>query len=211
MSSSPGLPDQRIERLSANGWLNARIQLEREIQVSSSRVASFAQPGSRVRAGTAITVLTVVIFAVYLWFDLREGMRGANLATTRLASIAKYERNFGLPYAVGMLGLDLMLAFASATMMHLSFVQIRQRRRAGSSVGSCAVGSSVIMGWFAFGCPTCPLPILNTLGTTFFAASLPLYGLEFKLLALVVVVASYLWLRRRSMAVLNPQADVITA
>lgn len=174
----------------------------------SSSSGSESAASSRLQADLVIGGLTAVIFALYVWFDLREGMRGADLATTRLASIAKYERRFGVSFAVGMIGLDLLLAYASASLMHLSFAQARSRRRSAASAGSCAVGGSVVMGWFAFACPTCPLPILNTLGVTFFASSLPLYGLEFKILAIVVVVASYVWLRRR---VRRAEAPVINS
>jgi hypothetical protein len=103
---------------------------------------------------------------------------------------------FGKVFFTSMIVLDALLAIASAILMVQSYRMLRTRRAAGAA-GAATTGGSLLLGFFAFGFPGCPLPLLATLGVTFFATSLPLYGLEFKLLSLAIVLLVLVYVRRK--------------
>jgi hypothetical protein len=67
----------------------------------------------------------------------------------------------------------------------------------GRGTGACSVGASTLIGYGLFACPSCPVLLLGTLGVAFWATSLPLYGLELKLLALALLAGAFVWMRRR--------------
>lgn len=141
-------------------------------------------------------VLSVVLFAVYMVFDLREGGRQASLATTEVVTPGRYGNLFGNLFLTGMIILDALLAVASAILLVQSYRMLKARRDGGTT-GACSTGGSLLLGFFTFACPGCPLPVLGSLGVTFFATSLPLYGLEFKILALLLVVGALVYIQRR--------------
>jgi len=143
-----------------------------------------------------VMVLAVVLFAVYMLFDLREGGRNASLTTTKIVSPGRYGELFGGLYLTGMIVLNVLLSLVSAILMVQSYRMLKARRD-GATTGACTTGGSILVGFLAFACPGCPLPLLGTLGITFFATSLPLYGLEFKLVALAMVAGALVWIRRR--------------
>lgn len=147
----------------------------------------------------SVIITAIVLFAIYLVFDLREGGRNADLTTTRVVTPGKYGRSFGDLFLTGMIILDALLALVSAILLVQSYRMLKARRE-GAAAGACTTGGSLLLGFFAFACPGCPLPILASLGVTFFATSLPLYGLEFKLLALIGVFLMLVWIRRRQAA-----------
>jgi hypothetical protein len=150
---------------------------------------------SRVLRTPGVIVVSIVLFAIYMVFDLREGGRTANLKTTELATLPAYVKHFGGWYVAGMIGLNLALAVLGAVLVVQSY-RLLKARRAAARTGACTVGASLLIGFSAFACPGCPLPLLATLGTAFFATSLPLYGLEFKVLALLLNVGALFWLTR---------------
>jgi hypothetical protein len=150
-----------------------------------------------------ITVLAMGLFVLYMFFDLREAP-GQNLGTTKMGTVADFAHSFGLWYAVGFVALDAVLAVASAILMVQSYQMVRARLMAGRT-GACTVGTGVVIGFGAFGCPGCTVPVLGTLGMTLAASSLPLDGLEFKIAALIIVALGFWWLRRRANRAKSPQ------
>lgn len=140
-------------------------------------------------------VLTAIFFALYLFFDLREGGMTTNLLTTHLRPPDFYMQHFG-PWFYSSVVLDLLTSFISALLLALSIDHLRQG--SGMFTGSaCSTGAVVILGISTFGCPGCVLPIIGTFGAVFFAKALPLMGVEFKLLSIVILLATFYWLLRR--------------
>lgn len=146
-----------------------------------------------------VIAIAIVLFGIYLWFDLRAGGRNNTLTTTKLTTPADLWSSMGGLFLISMIVLNVVLALVSAILLVQSYRMIRARREGGAA-GACTTGGSLLLGFFAFSCPSCSLPILATIGVTFAATSLPLYGLEFKLLALIGVFLMLVWLRRRQMA-----------
>ncbi|QBD79417.1 hypothetical protein EPA93_26890 [Ktedonosporobacter rubrisoli] len=145
---------------------------------------------------TLTIVLTVVFLALYIFFDLREGGRTANLLTTHIRPPDFYLQHFGALYFFSCLILDILTSFASAVLISLSIDHYRQ----GSSMftgSACSAGAVVILGISTFGCPSCVLPLVGTFGAVFFAKAMPLFGVEFKLLSVVILALTFYWLLRR--------------
>lgn len=154
----------------------------------------------------ALTVaLGIGFFALYTFFDLREGGPDASLSTTRLGTPDFYIEAFGAPFFYGSVVLNLALSAASAVLLVLS-VAMYQHRRAFTGA-ACSTAAPVLLGFAVFGCPGCVMPIAGSLGATFFATSLPLFGLEFKVISLLVVGGTLVWISRRMMTLESgPQA-----
>lgn len=154
-------------------------------------LALFRRPTSLL----AVLALTIALAYIYYWFDMREGGRAANILTTKQASPDFYIKYFGAGFFYGAVILDAALAFIGSLLIVLTVANYRARRRSTQ----CAVGTSTSLSFAVatFGCPGCPMPVAGTLGATFFANSLPLMGLEFKVLALVITVGALVWLTRR--------------
>lgn len=137
---------------------------------------------------------SLALFLLYTFFDLREGGRETNLLTTALATPAFYIEAFGGWFFWSSVVLNLALAIASALLIVVSWSAYRQRRaRMG---GACSTTATLLFGFAFFGCPGCIMPLFGSLGLAVFANTLPLLGLEFKLLALAVVIATLVWIHR---------------
>lgn len=145
-----------------------------------------------------VAALSVAFFALYTFFDLREGGRGADLTTTRLASPGFYVETFGAAWFYGSVVLNLLLSLLSAILVALSVARFQESRMSGAA---CSVGAAALLGFATFGCPGCVMPLAGSLGATFFAASLPLLGLEFKLISLLALGVALFWAARRAAAI----------
>lgn len=156
--------------------------------------AASARRGTALR-WLAVAVLAALFLTMYLFFDLREGGRNQTVLSHRLTNLGSIQERYGTWFVAGMLVLDVLLAVGAAMLLVRSYQAIRARRHGGTE--ACSVGASTLIGFGLFACPSCPIPILGTLGVAFWATSLPLYGLEFKLLALALTAGTFVWLRRR--------------
>lgn len=142
-----------------------------------------------------MVVLAVAFFGLYTFFDLREGGREADLGTTRLATPGFYVETFGAAWFYGSVALNLLLALLSAALVVLGLA-LCWEHRSGAGV-ACSVTAPALLGFATFGCPGCVMPLAGSLGASFFATSLPLLGLEFKLVSLAVVGAALFWMAHR--------------
>jgi hypothetical protein len=141
-------------------------------------------------------VLTVAFFLLYAFFDSREGGLHTTLWTTHVRPISFYIQYFGPLYVTTCIVLDILTSFLSALLLAVSIDNYRN----GSSMfagTACSTGAVVILGISTFGCPGCVMPIVGTFGAIFFAKVLPLFGIEFKLVSLLIVVGTFFWLRYR--------------
>ncbi|MHB8296256.1 MAG: hypothetical protein ACYDH5_16890 [Acidimicrobiales bacterium] len=144
-------------------------------------------------ARVTVVVIGLALFAVYAALDARGGPH-TNLLGPSLLSFSVLAHKEGIALLVADLVADAVLALASAVLMTSLLASARQGRREGKPWG--AVGVLAVAG-ATFGCPTCTIPLAGSFGLAIFGSALPLGGLEFKLLALVVVgVALYRFERR---------------
>jgi hypothetical protein len=140
-------------------------------------------------------VLTLAFSALYYWFDLREGGLTTKLWTTHLTTPQFYATKFGVPYLAGMLVLDVAIAFVSSALLALTIDRMRAERV--SSTGAvCTAGAAGFLGLATFGCPSCVMPIAGTFGALTMTKVMPLFGLEFKLATLAIVLLLGWWMTR---------------
>ncbi len=141
-------------------------------------------------------LLTLFFWALYTFFDLRQGGIHLTIFSLHLEPLQFFISHFGLGYVVLRLVLDLLIALLSAVLIAFTI----DLRRSGTSFlgGSvCSTGATVILGFALFGCPSCVLPIAGTFGLIFTSEALPLFGFEFKIVSLLVLIGTFTWLLLR--------------
>jgi hypothetical protein len=154
----------------------------------------WASPGSR----WSVMGLSVALLAAFTVFDLRSGGMERNFSIAHRADLAWVLDTFGPLWVYGGFVLNLLIAVSAALLMTLAFTASKSRRDA--TVCSTSAVAPVAIGFGAFTCPGCILPVTGLLGASVAGTSLPLLGLEFKVLALAVVVAALVWVARASRA-----------
>lgn len=147
--------------------------------------------------------LMLAFWTLYTIFDLRQGGTHLTIFSTHLEPFQYFVAHFGATYVTLRVVLDGLISFLSAMVIALTIDQYRQGNR--FLTGSvCSTGGAVLFGFAVFGCPSCVLPIAGTFGLLFSSSTLPLFGFEFKLIALLLMGGTLLWLLRR----LKTQASI---
>ena len=100
---------------------------------------------------------------------------------------------YGLFLVIGNIILNVIMAFISAFMWNVSTALVKLTGKEGK--GSFMSGFAVIFGMLTYGCTPCVIAFFSTIGITFAVAALPLAGLPYKLLALLLLVLGFIWLR----------------
>lgn len=100
--------------------------------------------------------------------------------------------DYGWYLAVLNIGLNLLMSSIGAYMLGLSttFMQLTGL----SDKGSHATFLSVIFGMFTYGCTPCLVTFFATFGITLTVAVLPLMGLPYKLISLILLICGYFYL-----------------
>lgn len=100
---------------------------------------------------------------------------------------------YGLFLVIGNIILNLIMAFVSAFMWNISTAMVKLTGKEGK--GSFMSSLAVIFGMLTYGCTPCVIAFFSTIGITFAVAVLPLAGLPYKLLALVLLIVGFFWLK----------------
>lgn len=90
--------------------------------------------------------------------------------------------------------LNIIMALFSMAMMGLTSAQFDFSGR--ESQGSNMTFISVIFGILTYGCTPCVISFFSAIGIAFSVAVLPLAGLPYKLVSLVLVILGLLWVMR---------------
>jgi hypothetical protein len=130
-----------------------------------------------------IIVFTVFIGLYTLLDQLNIGYSGM---------IAEY----GLFLVILNIILNIVMAFISAFMWNISTALVKLTGKEGK--GSFVSGLAVIFGMLTYGCTPCVIAFFSTIGLTFAVAVLPLAGLPYKLIALVLLILGFFWLKYES-------------
>jgi hypothetical protein len=140
--------------------------------------------------------LTIGFWALYTLFDLRQGGTHLTIFSTHLEPFQYFVAHFGGTYVALRVVLDFSISLLSAVLLSLTVDQYRNGNR--FLTGSvCSTGGTVLFGFAMFGCPSCVLPIAGTFGLLFSSSTLPLFGFEFKIIALLLILGTFLWVLRR--------------
>jgi len=105
----------------------------------------------------------------------------------------KLIEDFGLWLVLLNLFMNLIMSAISAYMMILSSAYVQLSGKEGK--GSFFTSFAVLFGMLTYGCTTCVIAFFATIGITFAVLALPLAGFPYKIMALVLVILGYIWLR----------------
>ena len=103
---------------------------------------------------------------------------------------------YGLLLVIGNILLNIIMAFISAFMWNISTAMVRLTGKEGK--GSFVSSFAVVFGMLTYGCTPCVIAFFSTIGITFAIAALPLAGLPYKLIALLLLVVGFFWLKYES-------------
>jgi hypothetical protein len=103
---------------------------------------------------------------------------------------------YGLLLVIGNVLLNIIMAFISAFMWNISTAMVRLTGKEGK--GSFVSSFAVVFGMLTYGCTPCVIAFFSTIGITFAIAALPLAGLPYKLIALLLLVGGFFWLKYES-------------
>lgn len=105
-------------------------------------------------------------------------------------SYKEMSEQFGLYLPVINIGINIFMAYMSGLMLSASSAQFKDLK------GSNMSFISIAFGIFTYGCTTCVITFLASLGITFSVAVLPFAGLPYKLVSVVLVIIGYFWTQR---------------
>lgn len=90
------------------------------------------------------------------------------------------------------ISLNIIMSAISAFMMVMSYTFFKLSGKEGK--GSFLSGISVLFGILTYGCTSCVILFFATIGITFSVVALPLAGLPYKLVSLLIVLIGLFWL-----------------
>jgi hypothetical protein len=99
------------------------------------------------------------------------------------------------PLLVGVnITINVILSIGSAMLMNLSTAMVVLKGKEGkaSTFGSI----SVLFGILTYGCTSCVIAFFASIGIAFSVIALPLAGLPYKLISIVLVIIGLLWMYR---------------
>lgn len=105
----------------------------------------------------------------------------------------KMVEDFGLWLVVLNLVINFIMSAISAYMMILSSAYVQLSGKEGK--GSFLTSFAVLFGMLTYGCTTCVITFFAVIGITFGVIALPLAGFPYKIMALVLIILGYVWLR----------------
>jgi hypothetical protein len=88
---------------------------------------------------------------------------------------------------------NVLMSSLSALMMNLSSAFVKFSGKEGK--GSFMTSFAVFFGILTYGCTACVIAFFATIGITFSVMLLPLAGFPYKIMALVLLVIGFIWLR----------------
>ncbi len=101
--------------------------------------------------------------------------------------------SYGLYLVIINIILNVVMASLSGLLMHLStaMVAIRGKDGKGTTFGFI----SVIFGILTYGCTSCVIAFFASIGIAFSVIALPLAGLPYKLISLLLISIGLMWIR----------------
>jgi hypothetical protein len=108
-------------------------------------------------------------------------------------SYAEMLETFGLYLVVINIALNIIMSTLSAFLMHLStsMVELKASADKGSTLGFI----SILFGVLTYGCTSCVIAFFASIGIAFSVIALPLAGLPYKLISLLLIVLGIIFVR----------------
>lgn len=102
-------------------------------------------------------------------------------------------QTYGLFLVIFNIILNITMSFLSALLMNLStaMVELKGKEGKASSFGFF----SVLFGILTYGCTSCVIAFFSAVGIAFSVVALPLAGLPYKLVSLILIMIGLIWIR----------------
>lgn len=100
---------------------------------------------------------------------------------------------YGLGLVIVNITTNIVMSFLSALLMNLSTAMVTLKGKEGKAQSFGFF--SVLFGILTYGCTTCVIAFFASLGIVFSVAVLPLAGLPYKLISLILIVIGLVWIR----------------
>ena len=108
-------------------------------------------------------------------------------------SYLEMQETYGLYLVVINITINIIMSLLSAFLMNLSTAMVSLKGKEGKSQ---AFGFfSVLFGILTYGCTSCVIAFFASIGIVFSVAVLPLAGLPYKLISLVLIGIGLVWMR----------------
>ncbi len=109
-------------------------------------------------------------------------------------SYQQMQLEYGSTLVIVNIGLNLLMAGSTALLLSLSTanVELKGKDTKGSNLGFL----SVLFGVLTYGCTSCVITFFASIGIAFSVIALPLAGLPYKLLSLLLILVGLWWTRR---------------
>ena len=105
---------------------------------------------------------------------------------------SKMKADYGIYLVIINISLNVVMSLFSAHMFNLSSALVSLTKKEGK--GTFMTMFSVLFGVLTYGCTSCVIAFFAVIGITFSVAVLPLAGLPYKLVSLVLLIIGYFWL-----------------
>ncbi len=106
---------------------------------------------------------------------------------------AQMIQDYGIYLVIANIILNIIMAFISALMWNISTAMVKITGKEGK--GTFMSGFAFLFGMLTYGCTPCVIAFFSTIGLTFAVAVLPLAGLPYKFIALLLLVLGFFWLK----------------
>lgn len=106
---------------------------------------------------------------------------------------AQMIQDYGIYLVIANIVLNVIMAFISALMWNISTAMVKITGKEGK--GTFMSGFAFLFGMLTYGCTPCVIAFFSTIGLTFAVAVLPLAGLPYKFIALLLLVLGFFWLK----------------
>lgn len=101
-------------------------------------------------------------------------------------------RVYGLYLVVINIILNIAMSLISATMFNFSTSLVKLNGKEGKATNFANL--SILFGLLTYGCTSCVIAFFAVVGITFSVAVLPLAGLPYKIISLVLLIGGFVWL-----------------
>ena len=126
-------------------------------------------------------MFTALFMVMYFLIDYLNMSYGSMITT------------YGLYLVIINVMLNIVMATLSGLLMHLSTAMVKLKGKDGK--GTSLGFFSILFGILTYGCTSCVIAFLGSIGIAFSVAILPLAGLPYKLISLLLISLGLIWIR----------------
>ena len=109
-------------------------------------------------------------------------------------SYAEMGDTYGIGLVITNIFINILMSFLSASLMNLSTAMASLKGKEGKAQSFGFF--SVLFGILTYGCTSCVIAFFASVGIAFSVAVLPLAGLPYKLISVVLIIIGLVWIRR---------------